>query len=157
MRAALIRPEAVSRIVLIDAFARWPWYFRVFTQPGWGKYVYASTFANPAGRWITNRALASRRSREVHLTEGFATFDHETALRYLEILGQIRSAADFKNISVPVDLISGSRTFRAARESAAVWKAMWPQARVWTLPGIGHLPLRESAAAVSEIIFQKKN
>src|SRR6185369_10459846 len=83
MRAAMIRPEAVCRIVLIDAFARWPWYFRVFMQPGWGKFVYASTFANPAGRWITNRALASKRSRQDNLTEGFVTFDHTTALHYL--------------------------------------------------------------------------
>ena len=30
----------VERLVLIDLLAYWPWYFRVFTTPGWGRYAY---------------------------------------------------------------------------------------------------------------------
>ncbi|MFN7993340.1 MAG: alpha/beta fold hydrolase [Bryobacteraceae bacterium] len=154
MRAALERPSAVGRLVLIDAFAAWPWYFRIFTAPGWGKYAYASTFANPLGRWITNGVLASRRSEQSNLTEGFASVRHDVALHYLEVLREIPSPAEFATLEIPVDLIFGARTFRAVRESAAVWRAMWPWARVWELPGAGHLPLREATTAVSEIVFQ---
>ena len=154
LRAALERPALVRRIVLIDAFARWPWYFRVFTAPGWGRYAYASTFANPIGRWMANRALASKRTAASDLTRGFANVRHDVALHYLDILGELRSPADFAPIELPIEIVFGVRTFRAVRESAALWRSVWPWAVVWELPNAGHLPLREDPAAVSRILFQ---
>lgn len=154
MRAALEQPGAVRRLVLIDTFARWPWYFRLFTVPGWGRYAFASTFANPAGRWITNRSLASKRADTSDLTEGFVAARHDVSLNYLHLLRELESARDFAGLRVPTDIIFGARTFRAIRESAAVWQSMWPWARVTELQGAGHLPIREAAAALSHIVFQ---
>jgi pimeloyl-ACP methyl ester carboxylesterase len=154
MCAARECPDLVRRLVVIDAFARWPWYFRVFTARGWGKYAYASTFANPAGRWITNAALASRRTDSSDLTSGFVTMKHAAALEYLRILGEIASPAEFRTLSLPVDVIFGERTFRAARESAAVWQQMWPWARVSEIRGAGHLAIGEAAPAIARIVFE---
>ena len=154
LRAALQIPHAVQRIILIDTFASWPWYFRVFTAPGWGKYAYATTFANPIGRWMTNRALASRRSNESNLTEGFTERRHDVTLRYLQVVREIQSPAEFAGLDVPVDIVFGSRTFRAIHQSATVWKQLWPRAEIWEVPGAGHLLLREAPAAVSGIIFE---
>jgi len=156
MRAALLRPECIVRLVLIDAFASWPWYFRVFTAPHWGKYAYQTTFANPVGRWLTNRSLSSKRSGDSDLTGGFATVRHESALHYLEVLGGIGSAQEFAALSAPVDVVFGANSFRAARQSADTWKRMWPWARIWELQGSGHLPVREASAELSRIVFDTR-
>jgi pimeloyl-ACP methyl ester carboxylesterase len=148
MAAALARPSLVHRLVLIDTFADWPWYFKVFTNPRWGRYAYATAFANPVGRWVTNQALASKRTPESDFTSGFAA-----RIEYLDILQEIASARQFESLHVPVDVIYGEGSFRAIHESARVWKAIWPQTRIWKLPGAGHLVLKEATAAVSEIIF----
>jgi pimeloyl-ACP methyl ester carboxylesterase len=152
--AALENPNAVHRLVLIDAFASWPWYFRVFTAPRWGRYAYQCTFANPAGRWIANRALARKRSGDSDLTQGFAAAHHDIALRYLHVLRELASVENFSGLRVPVDIIFGARTFRAIRESAFVWQSVWPWARVFEVPQAGHLPIREAAAEISHIIFE---
>ncbi|HEX9917834.1 MAG TPA: alpha/beta fold hydrolase, partial [Pyrinomonadaceae bacterium] len=54
----------VGRLVLIDPFAYWPWYFRVFVARSFGRYAYRSTFANPLGRWLTNQSLRNRRTAD---------------------------------------------------------------------------------------------
>ena len=154
VRAALEDPNAVHRLVLIDAFASWPWYFRVFTAPRWGRYAYDCTFANPAGRWITNRALARKRSGDSDLTQGFAAVRHDIALRYLHVLRELESVENFSGLRVPVDIVFGARTFRAIRESAFVWQSVWPWARIFEVPRAGHLPIREAAAEISHIVFE---
>lgn len=153
LRVAAKRPETVRRVVLIDAFARWPWYFRVFTYPGLGKYAYASTFANPIGRWLTNRALSARRTAESDLTQGFVDQPHDVHLQYLNILREIESVDEFAALSMPVDIVFGSRTFAAVRDSAWAWLAMWPQARIREIPQAGHLVLQEAPGVVGELIF----
>jgi len=153
MNAALNCPELLERVVLIDTFAAWPWYFRVFTSRI-GPYAYASTFANPIGRWITDQALASHRSAESSFTEGFARHRHDVNLQYLQIIDELKSPASFASLEVPVDVIFGTRTFRAVRNAATVWRQLWPHCDVWELPRTGHLALRESAAAVAEIVFE---
>src|SRR4051794_13473188 len=45
MHAGLACPRLIERVVLIDAFAEWSWYFRIFTVPTWGRFTYACTFA----------------------------------------------------------------------------------------------------------------
>ena len=153
LRAALMAPRLIQRLVLIDAFAEWPWYFKVFTAPGWGRYAYMTTFANPLGRWMTNQALVSRRSADSDLTRGFAEARHDVAWNYLRILREIRSPAEFQSIGAPVDIVFGAKSFRAIRESAAVWKAMWPDAGVHELRGAGHLAIREAASPLAGIVF----
>jgi pimeloyl-ACP methyl ester carboxylesterase len=145
--------EAICRMVLIDPFAYWPWYFRVFLSKGWGRYAYAATFANPLGRWITNFALRSKRRSETNLTEGFASADHEILFRYLNLLREIGPIEQFRRLRIPIDLVYGERTFHAVRRSIAVWKRIWPQAAVWSLPQAGHLPIQEAAGDLSRIIF----
>ncbi len=148
-------PEKVARLVLIDAFAAWPWYFRVFTSPGIGRYAYRSTFANPVGRWITNLSLKNRRRSDTHLTQGFAATDHAVTYRYLTLLREAGEAERFKDLDMPIDIVYGERTFQAVRESAAIWKRMWPHANTWRLPGAGHLPILEATAWLQEILFQE--
>ncbi|MDQ6699181.1 MAG: alpha/beta hydrolase [Acidobacteriota bacterium] len=148
-------PRTVLRLVLIDAFAAWPWYFRVFTASGIGQYAYRTTFANPVGRWVTNLSLTGKRQRDTNLTQGFGSTNHEVTLRYINLFRQAGKADRFKNFSMPIDILYGEKTFRAVRESAAVWKAMWPHATEWILAGAGHLPLLEATARVQQILFEE--
>jgi pimeloyl-ACP methyl ester carboxylesterase len=155
MHAALQAPDAVRRFVLIDPLAYWPWYFRVFTLPGLGRHAYMTTFANPLGRWLTNASLRGRRARQTNLTDGFGGAPHEVLLGHLEVLRQIPQPGVFHALRAPIDIAYGRRTFRAVRESVAVWREMWPQATITELAAAGHLPILEATEEISRIVFRR--
>lgn len=146
-------PHQIQRLILIDPFAYWPWYFKVFVAPGVGRFFYSITFANPIGRWLTNRSLRNKRTAETDLTQSFAVVNHAAAHRQLALLKDIVEPAQFNQLSIPIDIVYGARTFSAIKTSVAQWRAVWPHARCWELPGAGHLPIEEATAHLSEIIF----
>jgi len=145
--------DRIERLVLIDPFAYAPLYFRLFVVPGFGKLAYASTFANPLGRWLTNRSLKKHRTEATDLTESFARIDHGVAYRYLELLTGIESIDPFVWIRQPIEIVHGARTFAAVRASIGMWRGIWPQARVFELTGAGHLPILEATEPLARIIF----
>lgn len=151
--AARLVPDRVRRIVLIDAFAFLPWYFKVFVHPVYGEVAYRSTFANPVGRFFTNASLRNRRSADTHLTDSFRDIPAEVSLQYLRMLDAIGGIDRFAGIHAPIDLLYGAKTFAAVRESVRRWQTLWPQARAWELEGAGHLPIAEAAPAVAGILF----
>ena len=59
----------------------------------------------------------------------------------------------FAGMRVPVDLLHGSRTFRAVRKSVGQFHRLWPQARVFELKGMGHLPMVRGAREMAGILF----
>ena len=146
-------PNKFRRLILIDPFAYWPWYFKVFVNPGFGKYAYYSTFANPIGRWLTNRSLKAKRTEDSDLTRSFAAINHDAVYRYLTLLTGIDGIAQFSDLRMEIDIVYGERTFAAIKQSAAMWRSIWPQARCRKLTGAGHLPIVEATAQLSEIIF----
>lgn len=146
-------PRRVQRLITIDVFAFWPWYFRVFVNRWIGRYAYFSTFANPLGRWITNLSLSRKRSESTTLTGGFSRVDHRVTYRYLTMLRDAGNVAQFRDLKIPCDLVYGERSFAAAKESALQLAAMWPGSRTFALPGAGHLPILEAPAALAQIIF----
>jgi pimeloyl-ACP methyl ester carboxylesterase len=148
-------PERIERLITIDVFAFWPWYFRVFVNRWIGRYAYFSTFANPLGRWATNLSLRSKRQETSTLTGGFRRVDHHLTYRYLTLLRDSGSIAQFRSLTTPCDLIYGEKSFAAARESALQLAAVWPGARTFCLPGAGHLPIVEAAPALARIIFNR--
>lgn len=151
--AARRMPWRIGRLVLIDPFAYWPWYFRVFVAKSFGRHAYMTTFANPFGRWLTNQSLRGHRAPESDLTGGFSEVDHDIVHRYLLMLAEVEGVGQFASLRVPVDIVYGERTFGAVRKSIARWQGIWPQARAWELGGAGHLPIQEATAQLSEIIF----
>lgn len=146
-------PHQIQRLILIDPFAYWPWYFKVFVAPGLGQYAYYTTFANPVGRWLTNRSLRHKRQAGTHLTQSFAAVNHEAARRALALLTHIAGIEQFRSLQMPIDIVYGERTFGAVKKSVVQWRVLWPQARCWELSGAGHLPIEEATAPLSEIIF----
>lgn len=146
-------PSLVNRLVLIDAFAEWPWYFRLFLSPVFGRQAYYTAFANPLGRWLTNLSLTSKRNSGTHLTQGFASADHATTYRYLTLLADAGRARSFASLSMPVDVLYGARSFSAVKRSARKWAQVWPHANLFELAGAGHLPILEAAPRVKQILF----
>lgn len=149
----LARTAAVSRLVLVDPFAFLPWYFKVFVHPTFGRIAYHSTFANPAGRWLTNLSLRNRRTADSDLTGSFRKVDHAVSLRYLELLAAVDGIEQFRAIDVPIDIAYGARTFHAVKQSGAQWQALWPHARTFPLQKAGHLPIEEAPEDLARIIF----
>lgn len=147
----------IKRIVLVDPFAYLPRYFKVFVNDFIGKYAYRTTFANPVGRWITNRTLQNTSVRgSADLTASFSGINHQTAVRYLTLFAEIEKTRTALNISAEVDLIYGEKSFKAVKKSIDLLKEMLPQARVWQVSGAAHLPFEEAAAEISQIIFQAR-
>ena len=133
-----------------------PWYFRVFLLKPIGRYAYYSTFANPAGRLLTNLSLKQRRSSTTDLTGGFSRVNHAVTYRYLQIFESFPQPETFEGLTQPIDIIYGDKTFQAVRDSAVRWKSVWPQAKVHELKAAGHLPLLEATAQVRDIVFDER-
>lgn len=143
----------IERFILIDPFAYMPWYFRLLASPGWGRYAYFTAFANPVGRWVTNLSLKRRRNSTSDLTQSFGDVNHQTAYNHLVLLADMKGIEDFRQIKTPIDICYGAKTFKAVKRSAAMWKSIWPHARLWELKGAGHLPIEEATEELSHIIF----
>lgn len=141
----------IGRLVLIDPFAYVPWYFKVFVATSFGKHAYYSTFANPVGRWITNLSLRNRRASGTDLTRSFKRVNHEVSYRYLELLAQVGGLEQFGGLAMPIEIVYGEKTFRAVKQSVALWHRIWPQAHCHQLAGAGHLPIEEATAQLGEI------
>lgn len=143
----------VDRLVIIDPFAYMPWYFRVFLNDTWGWYAYASTFANPVGRWITNNALRSKRTADSDLTDSFETIDHKVTYSYLKLLASVDGIEQFRSLSQPIDIVYGENTFGAIKHSLPKWQNLWPHATCREINGVGHFPIKEATRQTSEVIF----
>ena len=147
------RPEVVERIVMVDPFAYCPWYFRLFLVPVLGYLIYATAFANPIGREITNFFLQDKRAGETNLTQSFSTVNHRVTWNYLKMLYECGRPGQFRGMGLPVEILYGEKTFSAVRRSVQEWKEAWPQARVRELAGVGHLPISEGTREVADAVF----
>ena len=152
--AARLVPGKIERFVLIDLFATFPWYFHVFLTRPFGRYAYASTFQNPIGRWMTNLSLRGKRKSDTTLTGGFARVDHGTTYRYLQIFESYPKPETFRELTSPVQLLVGEKSFRAVHNSVPVWQSVWPQAEAILLAGAGHLPILEATMQLRDILYQ---
>lgn len=155
LELAMRAPERIDRLVLIDPFAYVPWYFRLLSWgwPGW--FFYNVTFANPLGRWMTNRALASKRTDDSDLSAGFVSIQHDVAFRYLRLLCESGDAKRYSRVSAPVSLLYGAKTFAAVRRSVHIYRGIWRQAEAHEVAGAGHLPIQEAPSLLSSLTFGK--
>nr|MBA3766459.1 alpha/beta fold hydrolase [Acidobacteriota bacterium] len=154
MFAAREAVRTVERVVAVDPFAYLPRYFQLFAGKGFGRRAYNATFANPLGRWMTNRALnVGRDSGQTDLTASFSSTDHEVARRYLTLFDSMGGVEEFQGLQAEVDLVYGEKTFGAVRKSVALFSHTLPHSRTLRLEGARHMPLEEATAQLSRIIF----
>lgn len=154
LEAIRVHGLKVRRLALIDPFAYCPWYFHLFTWGRFGRNAYYSTFANPLGRFITNNAMWRRRRPETNLTSAFVSVDHSVAHRYLSLMVSLADTERFRGLPVEIDILHGDRTFAAVRRSLAIWRHVFPGARVHELQGAGHEPIREATGQLAGILFE---
>jgi len=147
----------LERMVLIDLFATFPWYFRVFLLKPIGPYAYATTFRNPIGRWVANLSLRGKRAQSTTLTGAFAEVDHQTTYRYLQLFETYPALKTFAGLTQQVSLLYGEKTFSAIHRSVAKWQAIWPQAEAVCLQGAGHMPIVEATEQVRGILYHQPN
>ncbi|MEO1272449.1 MAG: alpha/beta hydrolase [Myxococcota bacterium] len=120
------RPDWVERLILIEPFAYMPWYFRVFMTPALGRLFYATAFENPLGRWIVDQTAGARNGEEGDLAASFDALDPRVPLLNLQMLSQMGQPDDYAQLALPIDLVYGSRTFAAVRESIDIWQEVGP-------------------------------
>jgi pimeloyl-ACP methyl ester carboxylesterase len=143
----------IDRFVLIDPFAYVPWYFRVFLLGNFGRRAYHTTFATAFGRAITNSALKPRRTSQSHLTSSFEEVRHESVYHYLQMMDSVGSIQKFGDLTMPIDLVYGERTFHSVKRSVDMWHRLWPQSTIQKLRGAGHLPIEETPQQLAEVLF----
>jgi len=151
--AAREAPRLVERVVAVDPFAYLPRYFRLFTGEGFGRRAYEATFANPFGRWLTNKTLNAGRDERTDMTASFGSTDHEVARGYLALFASIEGVEVFRGLRAGVDLVYGERTFGAVKKSVELFKGVLPQARAVRLAGARHMPLTEATAQLARVVF----
>lgn len=150
---AKLRPERVKRLVMIDPFAYVPWYFSIFLKGSFGKMAYRTTFASPIGRFFTNQALRGKRTGDSDLTASFERVDHEAVHSFLRMMYEHEGPARYADLNLPVDVVIGEKTFSAVRKSSRLLQETWPNVRIHTLAGAGHLPIEEQTEAVARVVF----
>jgi pimeloyl-ACP methyl ester carboxylesterase len=153
LMAACRASQLIERVVMIDAFAYLPRYFKLFLNENYGRRAYDATFANPVGRWLTNQSLRSHRTGASDLTASFDAVNHETQRRYLALYSEMGALEQFSELRVPVEIVYGEKSFGAVRKSAALWQSVLPNARVSKLVGAGHTPMAEATEQLARIIF----
>ncbi len=149
--------QVVKRLVIIDPFAYFPWYFSVFVSSKMGKigwYAYYTTFANPIGRWLTNLSLTRHRTEETDLTDSFSEVNHRATYNYLKFLTEISEADKYKIIDIPVEIVYGENTFGAVRKSLSIWKKIFPVNHIFKLKSVGHLPIQENTPDLAKVLFE---
>lgn len=152
------QPELpVERIILIDTFGYMPWYFRIFLAPLAGPLFYYSTFANPIGRWLTNRSLQRSHGNETDMTQSFSQGSVSTPFHYLRLFRDMGDYRSFKHITTKVDLAYGENTFAAVKQSVPMWQSLWPSAQILELQGAGHLSVQEAPEPLSQLLFQPQS
>ncbi len=153
---ARLRPGKVKRLVMIDPFAYVPWYFSIFLKGSFGKMAYKTTFASPIGRFFTNQALRGKRTDDSDLTASFERVDHEAVHSFLRMMNEHEGPGRYSDLDLPVDIVIGEKTFGAVRRSSRILHEMWPNVRVHTLTGAGHLPIEEQPQAVAKVTFSNE-
>ena len=151
--AAREASQLVGRVVAVDPFAYLPRYFRLFTGEGFGRRAYEATFANPFGRWLTNKTLNAGRDERTDLTASFGSTDHEAARGYLALFASIEGVEVFRGLRAEVELVYGERTFGAVKKSVEMFKGVLPHARAIRLAGARHMPLTEATAQLTRVVF----
>lgn len=156
MCAALERPERFKRLVVIDPFAYFPWYFRIMVWPVVGRLFYATAFENPLGRFFTNLSLKHKRTNDSHLTASFATLSHSVVYQYLVLLHKVGGYQVFEPLRrIPeIDILVGERSFGAIHRSAQLWQSIWPHATIHVLSGAGHLPIEEATRDLAQRVLK---
>lgn len=153
LAAVRLSPQMFASLFLIDPFAFFPWYFRILVARGVGRVFYATAFENPVGRWMTNRSLADHRTEESDLTRSFEALDHDVVYAYLRMLQQIPGVGLFEDLSMPITVLHGEKTFTAVQQSVEVWRNLWPHASAVEIPAAGHLPIQEATVELAYQLF----
>lgn len=144
-------PGALDHLVMVEPFAFNPWYLKLFLIPGFGRLAYTSTFANPLGRWLTNRSLKSQNSDSPDMTT-VAHTPTRTTLGYLRELDRMGNARRFASVQTPLSLVHGQTTFGSLIRGIPMWQELFPDASLDVVEGAGHLPLSEKPALLARVV-----
>ncbi len=145
-------PGRIARVVMIDPFAYVPLYFRIFLAGTFGRHAYDMTFARPIGRRITTWILRKRQLTDHEFMDSFGRVDHDATLYWLDMLNSAGGVDRFRDVSVPIEIAQGERTFGAIRDSIRAYRALWPDAPVHILRNVGHLSLTRGARQLADIM-----
>lgn len=153
LKLAQLLPNKIEQLFLIDPFAYFPWYFKLLTNPKFGKMAFSYSFGTSLGRKITNFFLFALREKNTDMLSSFKENDPAQSFDFLHALAQAGNYQQFNGISVPASLIYGEKTFSAVKKSVSLWQEVLPNLTVFKLSQSKHLPLEESPEALSKIIF----
>lgn len=141
--AAERAPHLYTQLVLIESYASVPNGLRPFLWPLVGPLFFWVTFKTPVGRALLNWALRKHRQPGTDLAEDMARMPTRQALAMLRMFATLEGDRRFHALGLPVRIILGEDTMAEVRDAVSVWRSMWPEAQVHTVPRAGHFLLQE--------------
>ena len=137
-----------AHLLMIDAFATAPKYFKVFANRRWGHHAYRTTFASAIGRRITNAALGARGD-----TDSFEDVNHENTLAWLRACVELENVRRYARVCVAATLAYGEKSFGAIRKGIGLWREIWPHIETLELKGAGHNAIGEATNQLAAAAF----
>ncbi|MFL2665053.1 MAG: alpha/beta fold hydrolase [Dehalococcoidia bacterium] len=145
----------INKLVMIDPFIYTPWYFLLLVNKYFGEKAYMATFASKTGRYISNLLLKSKRNEDTNLTEHFSNMDHNNSYNFLRMMHNHPGLSTYSNLTNPLSVIHGDKTFNAVKKSISKIKNEINHASIHEVNHAGHLPIEEQPDLVSKLIFNE--
>ncbi len=151
--------KRVSHLVLLDPFAKLPWYLRLLTLKGIGRLCYHLAFVHSWGQSLAARFLPQGKNVASTLERAFRDVNHQTTQAYLTSFAARNPLSDFlefSRLSVDIDFVFGEKTFSAVLEGVPLWTEIFPEARIHRVGNTGHFLIDEATETIAKMLFRKK-
>lgn len=156
MEIAKRHPEYIKELILLEPFGYTPWFLRTFLIPKLGYAVFHAMFGTPQGRgFLTKLLSAAGVMSEYNPIASFADVPSTTVHSYLALYHDVEKegAIQFKDITSKKRVFHGTNTFGAVKGSIPMWKAMWPDLDIITIPDVGHQLTQDKPDIVNAHLF----
>ena len=87
------------------------------------------------------------------MTGSFSKVNHDAVYAFLQMMSRHEGPKRYRDLSLPIDVIVGEKTFGAVKKSVRMLDDIWPQANVHSVDEAGHLPIEEQSEQVARLVF----
>lgn len=141
----------VRGVVLVEAFARVPWFFRGFLPRGVGDFAYATAFRNRLGRKVVQRIARDGSGR---LKEGFYETPASSALELLRALATAGHPRELHELEQPVATIVGANSFGAVHRDLPLWRDRYRVVHGEVIEDASHIVLQQQPERAAQAMLE---
>lgn len=166
MELARRHPEMVRRLILIELYAYFPWYYVLLLVSGLNRMLYRFAFKTRIGFSILNSFMPLQKTNGnngwMYTWEGFNRTSVESALGFLKAIRRFskrmhRVYIDSYRSSLPVIYVEGGRSFGPVKDFIDLARLCFLDLTVVGIPESLHNPVVEQPTLFSQRILEILN